>query len=125
MLLAAHQRDKWIDVLFTKLILNMAHERHVSWTIFVWAISVIIILIGAVATVATTANNKSDKVIETAQIASKERAVLEGKINVLANDVSWIRGKLEKLDTKSGSQLKSNLLEIVLATTTHGKNTGN
>ena len=77
---------------------------------FVWAIGILLVVIAAAVSYAASSNAKTDSVID-------RTSKIETKLEVLVNDVGWIREKLERLDTKSGAYLKAALMEIVLATT--------
>jgi len=68
---------------------NNKEAKYVRWTIFAWAIGIILIVIGWTF-MRTTA---SDKIAQEAKNGIQE---LKATILVIQNDVQWIRQILEK-----------------------------
>jgi uncharacterized membrane protein YvbJ len=64
-------------------------KKHVSWTVFVWIISIILILFGVVF-------NQLSKASDNAQQAVKDNTEIKVQLSKISTDVEWIKGAIVK-----------------------------
>lgn len=66
-----------------------ALDKKVPWTVFVWAIALIILIIGWV--ISSVVSAKTDNSVTINRVSS-----VEGDIKAMKSDISWIRTYMEK-----------------------------
>ena len=77
-------------------------KGKVPWTIFVWALGIMVTVFGVGLTIsAATAGNASD----IANDAKDDVSELKTKVEVIGNDVGWIRSYIENAGKKSSASV--------------------
>ena len=76
-------------------------NKKVSWQVFVWAMGIILIVIGWTFMRTNASDEKAQKALDLSSESS-------GNIKVLVNDVQWIKQMMEKQYKLESVKLQSN-----------------